>query len=198
MRIFIGIDLDPKVRARIERFLEGVEGFALDARWVRPESLHITLKFIGEQTPEQVEAITEHLRRLEGNAFEIRAAGYGFFPTTKAPRVFWIGIHAGQQLAELAESIDLATAELGVPREDRPYSPHLTLARAGAGRRSGSPKWRKDDGPNAKFAVLEKRLTAMGELDFGTMTAREFILYQSQLSPAGSRYTKLQRFPMKT
>jgi len=198
MRIFIGIDLDPKVRARIERFLEGVEGFALDARWVRPESLHITLKFIGEQTPEQVEAITEHLRRLEGNAFEIRAAGYGFFPTTKAPRVFWIGIHAGQQLAELAESIDLATAELGVPREDRRYSPHLTLARAGAGRRSGSPKWRKDDGPNAKFAVLEKRLTAMGELDFGTMTAREFILYQSQLSPAGSRYTKLQRFPMKT
>ena len=198
MRIFIGIDLDPEVRARIERFLEGVEGFAPDARWVRPESLHITLKFIGEQPPDRVEAITDRLRRVEGNAFEIRAGGYGFFPTAKAPRVFWIGIHTGPQLAELAESIDMATAELGVPREDRPYSPHLTLARAGAGRRSVSPKRRKADGPIAIFAVLEKRLAAIGEFDFGTMTANEFILYQSQLSPAGSKYTKLQRFPMKT
>ena len=63
MRIFIGIDLDPEVRARISRFLEGIEGFAPEARWVRPESLHITLKFIGEQTQEQVEAIAERLRR---------------------------------------------------------------------------------------------------------------------------------------
>ena len=194
MRIFIGIDLDPEVRARIERFLEGVEGFAPEARWVRPESLHITLKFIGEQPPERVEAITEHLRRVESSPFEIRAGGYGFFPTAKAPRVFWIGIHAGPQLAELAGSIDMATAELGIPREDRPFSPHLTLARAGAGRSSGSPKWRKGDGPNAIFAVLEKRLAAMADLDFGKMTAREFILYQSQLSPKGSKYTKLQRF----
>ena len=198
MRIFIGIDLDPEVRARIELFLEGVEGFAPEARWARPESLHVTLKFIGEQPPERVEAITERLRRVEGSAFEIHAGGYGFFPTAKAPRVFWMGIHAGPQLAELAGSIDMATAELGIPREDRPFSPHLTLARASAGRRSGSPKWRKGDGPSATFAVLEKRLAVMGDLDFGKMTAREFILYQSQLSPKGSKYTKLQRFPMKT
>jgi 2'-5' RNA ligase len=196
MRIFIGIDLDPEVRARISRLLEGVQGFAPDARWVRPESLHITLKFIGEQTPERVEAIAERLRRVDGGECEIRAGGYGFFPTAKAPRVFWIGIHAGSQLAELAESIDMAVAELGIPREDRPYSPHLTLARAGG--RSGSPKLRKGDAPNAKFAVLEKRLAAMGELDFGTMTAHQFILYQSQLSPTGSKYTKLQRFTLKT
>jgi len=198
MRIFIGIDLDPEVRTRIERFLEGVEGFAPEARWVRPESLHITLKFVGEQTPERVQAITEHLQRVESRAFEIRAGGYGFFPTAKAPRVFWIGIHAGPQLAELAKSIDMAVAEVGIPQEDRPYSPHLTLARAGAGRRSGSPKWRKGDRPKAPFAVLEKRLATMDELNFGAMTAHEFILYQSQLSPKGSKYTKLQRFPMKT
>jgi 2'-5' RNA ligase len=196
MRIFIGIDLDPDVRVRIARFIEGIEGFAPDVRWVRPEALHITLKFIGEQPLERVEAITERLRRVESTGFEIQAGGYGFFPTAKAPRVFWIGIHAGPQLAELAESIDVATAELGVPREDRPFSPHLTLARAGRG--SGSPKWRKGDGPNAIFVVLEKRLAAMADLDFGKMTAREFILYQSQFSPAGSKYTKLQRFPMKT
>ncbi len=197
MRIFIGIDLDPEVRARIERFLEGAEGFAPNARWVRPESLHITLKFIGEQAPEQVEAITERLLRVEGGAFEVHLAGYGFFPNAKAPRVFWIGIHAGPQIAVLAESVDTAVAELDIPREDRPYSPHLTLARAGAGRSSGSPKWRRGDGPNTTFAVLEKRLAAMGGLDFGKMTGHEFILYQSQLSPKGSKYTKLQRFPLR-
>jgi|HubBroStandDraft_6_1064221.scaffolds.fasta_scaffold559692_2 2'-5' RNA ligase len=195
MRIFIGIDLDVEVRARIERFLEGVQGFAPEARWVRPESLHITLKFIGEQPAERVEAITARLQRVDCSAFEIRSAGYGFFPTAKAPRVFWIGINGGSQLAELAGAIDAATAELGIPREDRAYSPHLTLARGGG--RSGSPKWREGDGPNATFAVLEKRLAAMGELDFGTMMAREFILYQSQLSPRGSKYTRLQRFPLR-
>jgi 2'-5' RNA ligase len=193
MRIFIGIDLAPEVRARIERFLEGVESFAPDARWMRPESLHITLKFIGEQTPEQVEAITERLRQVESSLFEIHFTGYGFFPTAKAPRVFWIGTHAGPQLAELAVTIDIATAELGVPREDRPYSPHLTLARGG---RSGSPKRLKGDVPNNTFATLERRIAAMGELDFGTMTVQEFILYHSKLSPGGSKYTKLERFPL--
>src|SRR5208282_2666128 len=159
---------DSEVRGRISRFLEGVESFAPEARWVRPESLHITLKFIGELTPERVEAIAQRLRRVGGSAFEIRSGGYGFFPTARAPRVFWIGIHGGPQLAELAQSIDTATAELGIPREDRPYSPHLTLARGGAGRSSGSPKWRKGDGSNAIFAALEKRLAVMGELDFGS------------------------------
>src|SRR3979409_1993077 len=176
MRIFIGIDLGSEVRARIERVLEGVEGFAPEARWVRPESLHITLKFIGEQSPEQVDAVAERLRRIEASGFEIGIGGYGFFPTAKAPRVFWIGIHTGPQLAELAGSIDMATAELGIPREGRPFSPHLTLARAGAGRSSGSPKQKKGDGHNARFAVLEKRLAVMGDLDFGKMTAHEFIL----------------------
>ena len=197
MRIFIGIDLDPEVRGHIARFLEGVQGFAPDAKWVRPESLHVTLKFVGEQAPERVEAITERLRRIEHSVLEIRTVGYGFFPTAKAPRVFWIGIQGGTQLAALAESIDVAVAELGIPHEDRPFSPHLTLARGGGGRSSGSPKWRKGDGPNATFAVLEKRLAAMGELDFGAMTAREFILYQSQLSRGGSKYTRLQRFPLQ-
>jgi RNA 2',3'-cyclic 3'-phosphodiesterase len=196
MRIFIGIDLDPDVRGRISRFLEGVESFAPEARWVRPESLHITLKFVGEQSPEQVAAITDRLQKVECSAFEIRVGGYGFFPTAKAPRVFWIGIQGGRQLATLAERIDMATAELGIPREDRAFTPHLTLARAGAGRKSGSPKRQKSDGPNAIYAVLEKRLAAIGELEFGAMTAHEFILYQSQLSPGGSKYTKLQRFAL--
>ena len=95
MRIFVGIDLDPEVHARIARFLEGVQGFAPAARWVQPESLHVTLKFIGEQPPEQVTAIAERLRRMHSAAVEIRFVGHGFFPTARAPRVFWIGIQAG-------------------------------------------------------------------------------------------------------
>jgi len=194
MRIFIGIDLDDEVRTKIARFLDGVRGFARDARWVHADSLHITLKFIGEQKPEWVEAISEHLRRVQGSAIELRLGGHGFFPTAKSPRVFWIGIQAGPELAELATTIDAAVAKLNIPREDRPFSPHLTLARAVGG--SGSPQWRKGDGPNSAFAVVQKRLAAMGDLEFGTMTAREFILYQSQPSPTGSKYTKLERFPL--
>jgi len=194
MRVFVAIDLDDEVRAKIARFLEGVRGFAPDVRWVHPESLHITLKFLGEQKPEQVASITERLQLVAGKRAEIRFAGYGFFPTAKAPRVFWIGIQAGPELVELASGIDSALAELQIPREDRPFSPHLTLARGGGG--SGSPKLRKGDGPNSTFAELQKRLGAMSALDFGTMTAREFFLYQSQLSPGGSKYTRLQRFSL--
>jgi RNA 2',3'-cyclic 3'-phosphodiesterase len=194
MRIFVGIDLDDEIRTKIARFLDGVRGFAPDARWVRPESLHITLKFIGEQKPEQVAAVTERLQLVEGKRAEIRLAGYGFFPTAKGPRVFWIGIQAGPELVELASGIDSALAELQIPHEERPFSPHLTLARGGG---SGSPKWRKGDGPNSVFAELQKRLAAMSELDFGTMTAREFFLYRSQVSPGGSKYSKLHGFSLQ-
>jgi 2'-5' RNA ligase len=195
MRIFVGIDLDDEIRGKLARFIDGVGGFAPEARWVRPESLHITLKFIGEQRAEQVEAITKRLRQVASGAIEIQVSGHGFFPTAKSPRVFWIGIHAGPQLAQLASDIDSAVAELGVPREERPFSPHLTLARAGG--RSGDPKWRKGDGQNSTFGVLQKRLAAMSEADFGKITASQFILYQSRLSPAGSKYTKLECFPMR-
>src|SRR5271157_4941882 len=115
MRIFIGIDLDPEIRAGIARFLDGVRGFAPDVRWVRPESLHLTLKFIGEQKPDRVEAIQERLRGVQGAAVELRFVGYGFFPTAKAPRVFWIGIEAGPELPELAANVDAAVAELDIP-----------------------------------------------------------------------------------
>jgi RNA 2',3'-cyclic 3'-phosphodiesterase len=198
MRIFVGIDLDSQVQTQIERFLEGIQGLAPDARWMRPESLHITLKFIGEQTPAQVEAIASTLRRVKASAFDLHVSGYGFFPTAKAPRVFWIGISPVPELAALAATIDDATSEAGVPREERAYNPHLTLARGGAGRRSGSPKWGNGDTANTIFGMLQKRLAALKEPSFGTMTAGKFILYQSQLSPAGSKYTRLETFPLSS
>ncbi len=195
MRIFVALDIDDAIRERIQRFLEGVRGFAPDARWVRSESLHITLKFVGEKPAEAVEEIKLVLPAIKAGAVEITFRGYGFFPTPKTARVFWVGIESGPQLPALATAVDTATAALGIPKEEHAFSPHLTLARGGAG--SGAPRWRKGDGPNKSFQRLQEKLAAMPAPEFGTMTAREFFLYESQLSRGGSRYTKIARFALQ-
>jgi len=194
MRVFIALDIDDVIRKRLQLFLDGVHGFAPHARWVRPESMHVTLKFIGEKSAESVEEIKHALARIQGGVIEISFRGYGFFPTSKAARVFWVGIEAGSQLAALAKSVDEAMAALGVPKEEHAFSPHLTLARRGA---SGTPHWRKGDAPNQAFQRLQEKLTAMRSPEFGTMTTREFFLYQSQPGRGGSRYTKIGRFELK-
>jgi 2'-5' RNA ligase len=194
MRIFIAIDLDDAIRERIQRFLEGMSEFAPGVRWVRPESLHVTLKFIGEKPPEAVDEIKFALSAIQTQALEITFRGYGFFPGPKAPRVFWVGIESGPQLAALAKAADEAVFALGVPREAHPFSPHLTLARGGGG--SGAPHQRKRDDPNKTFARLQEKLAARPTPEFGTMTAHEFFLYQSQLGRGGSRYSKLARFAL--
>jgi len=194
LRIFIALEIDDAIRARISRFLDGVRNFAPDAVWVRPESLHVTLKFIGEKPPEPVEEIKHALARIRATPFELSFRGYGFFPTPKAARVFWIGIEADSQLANLATTVEDTGASLGIPKEDRAFSPHLTLARRRGG--SGAPQ-DKNDAPNQAFQHLQQKLAAMPAPDFGTMTAREFFLYQSQLSRSGARYTKLERFALR-
>src|SRR5436190_15946449 len=118
MRVFVAIDIDESIRARIATFLEGVAGLAPDARWVRPESLHVTLKFIGEKSEAEVEAIKKALAEVKGGTVEISLRGYGFFPTARSPRVFWIGIEAGPQLGSLAAAVDDATGALGIAKED--------------------------------------------------------------------------------
>jgi 2'-5' RNA ligase len=190
MRIFVALDIEESIRTRIERFIEGVRGFAPDVRWVRPESLHVTLKFIGEKPDDAVEQIKYALSQVKTSPFDVAFRSYGFFPGAKSPRVFWIGIEAGPQLSELAKSIDLEMSTVGIPKEVHPYSPHLTLARSG----SGSPRRGRSDGPNRRFQQLQGKLAAMQAADFGGMIAKEFFLYQSQLSPKGSRYTKIARF----
>ena len=193
MRIFIALDIDENIRSRIEVFMHGVNGFAPDARWVRIESLHVTLKFIGNKSAEEVEDIKQALARITVGAIEISVRGYGFFPTPKAPRVFWIGVETGPQLAALAKSVDEVTAALGIPKEEHAFSPHLTLARRGG---SVAPRGRQGDAPNHTFLQLQKRLATMPVPEFGTMTAREFFLYESQLGRGGSRYTKIARFEL--
>jgi 2'-5' RNA ligase len=200
MRLFIALDIDDEIRGRIGRFVEGVSGFAPEARWVRPESLHVTLKFIGEQPGAKVEEINLALGTIVASEFTLQFRGHGFFPTAKAARVFWVGIEAEPELAALATAVDRETARLGIPKEERVFSPHLTLARGGARgtRASGSPRWSKGDGPNRAFQHLQEKLAALPAAEFGTMTAREFFLYQSQLSPRGSKYTKLARFELRS
>jgi 2'-5' RNA ligase len=192
MRLFIAHDIDDVIRERLTRFVEGVRNFAPDARWVTPESLHVTLKFIGEQPDASVENIKRSLAGISSTASEIQFRGYGFFPTAKSARVFWIGMEAEPQLIALAAAIDDNMAALGIAKEDRPFSPHLTLARSAGS--SGSPRWRKGDKPNRTFQHLEDKLAALPTPEFGTMIPRTFFLYQSQLSPKGSKYIKLARF----
>ena len=192
MRLFVGLDIDEDIRNRIARFLDGVREFSPDARWVRPESLHVTLKFIGEQSEEQTEKIKRQLETVVANSFEVSYRGYGFFPGVRAPRVFWVGIESTPALSALALLVDENVARLGVPKEEHAFTPHLTLARSAGG--SGSPGRQKDDRPNRGFQRLQAKLAALRAPEFGTMTAREFFLYQSQTSPGGARYTKLASF----
>jgi RNA 2',3'-cyclic 3'-phosphodiesterase len=192
MRLFVALDIDDAIRGRITRFLDGVRGFAPDARWVRPESLHVTLKFIGEKPEVEVEQIKTTLATIAAEKFEMNFRGYGFFPGARAPRVFWIGLEAGPSLPSLAAIVDEKLASLDIPKEEHAFNPHLTLARGGNG--SGSPRKQKSDHANRSFQRLQEELAALPAPEFGTMTSREFFLYQSQLSPGGSKYTKLAGF----
>src|SRR5215831_12268737 len=167
MRLFVAIDIDQSIRERIMRFVEGLQNFAPDARWMKPESMHVTLKFIGEQPDAAVESIKQAMSGIAAIATEISFRGYGFFPTPNSARVFWVGIEAGPELAALASAVDEKLSALGMPKEDRAFSPHLTLAR-GAGA-SGSPRRNKQDRHNRKFHILQEKLAALATPEFGTM-----------------------------
>jgi 2'-5' RNA ligase len=193
MRVFVGQDIDESIRASIARYMDGLRNFAPDVRWVRPESFHITLKFIGERKPEQVEQIRQGLSIIKAPPFDIAFHDTGFFPNAKRPRVFWVGIHASDALPKLAAGIDHAVGLTGVALETNPFKPHLTLSRSGSGR----PHVQPGDHPDTKLARLADKLKSLPQPDFGTMTAREFYLYESKLSPSGARYFKIATFPLE-
>jgi 2'-5' RNA ligase len=195
MRLFVAIDIDQAIRERLTHFLEGVQSLApaQEVRWVRPESLHLTLKFIGESGPERTQLIQRALGAVRAQTAEFSFKGYGFFPSAKAPRVFWIGIQAGPNLATLAALVDSALTPFTTTRERAPYTPHLTLARAGSGRPQRGP----GDIPSHRFQKLQEKLSGAAQPDFGTMTAREFFLYESKLAPGGAQYSKLQRHALE-
>ena len=120
----------------------------------------MTLKFIGEKPDAAVAEIEKVLGSVTAESFEISFRGYGFFPTEKAARVFWVGIEADAKLAELAATVEGKLAGIGIPKEERGFSPHLTLARGGAriGSGSGAPGRRTGDRINQRFVKLQEKL----------------------------------------
>ena len=185
MRIFIALDIPAEIRARITEYMDRARGYALEARWARPEGLHVTLKFVGEVNDAKVQEIRSALAGVRAQPFEVKFSGAGFFPTPKSPRVFWIGVEGGEVLIQLARALDNVTHRLGIAKEERAFSPHLTLARAGTG--SGSAH---------QLRPLQYLLEKEEMPQFGTMTAQEFWLYRSELARGGSKYTKLEKYEM--
>jgi RNA 2',3'-cyclic 3'-phosphodiesterase len=195
MRLFVALDIEEEIKRRIAQFVGEFRAYAPGARWVSAESLHITLKFIGEKPDAMVKNIEAQMRAIEAAAVDLRFCSSGFFPTARSARVFWVGVEAGEALAQIAKRVEQQLAAIGIPEEKRSFSPHLTLARAGSG--SGVPGWRKGDKFNQTFSRLQEKLAQSPSPDFGAMTAREFFLYRSQLSSKGAKYTKIARFGLR-
>jgi len=180
MRLFVAMDIPEGVRSMLAALIARLRPSHRDARWVRIEGLHVTLKFIGETPSEKVNEIKNALASIPPSPpIQINFRGLGFFPNDRRPRVLWAGIAAGPELSALASSVDTALASLGFPREERAFSPHLTLARFDTPR-----------GLDALHAAIEKA----GPFEFGSATAKEFHLYQSVLKPGGAEYTRLATF----
>lgn len=200
MRLFVAVDIDEAIRDGIARFRDGMREFAPSARWVGPETFHITLKFIGEKLPQEAEDIKRTLATVQAGHTTVSFRGTGFFPNPRSARVFWVGIEADPNLAHLAGAVDHALAQLRVAREEHAYTPHLTLARGGDSRHprggSGRPQQRSGDRPNNVFSRVQEKLATLPQPEFGAMTASEFFLYESKLSPKGAQYTKLERFAL--
>src|SRR5260370_36050182 len=125
MRLFVALDIDEEIRKQIEQFIEEVRGLAPDVRWVTPESLHVTLKFIGEKPEAVVAEIEKAVGLVSAEAFEISFRGHGFFPTAKAARDFWEGIEGDDGLTQLSGTDAGEPDGRGHPEENQRSSPQL-------------------------------------------------------------------------
>ena len=129
MRVFIAIDLPNEIRKQLKELQREFRPLTTSARWVVPESIHITLKFIGEVHEKRIEQIDGALASLTWKPFTISVHGVGFFPGSRSPRVFWAGMDA-PTMQGLTEELDARMERLGFDKEKRAYRPHITLARA--------------------------------------------------------------------
>lgn len=183
MRLFVALDIPESVRAALSACAAELSKVCPSAKWVRLQGAHLTLKFIGEVSPEQSESIRLALAEIRGmRPVEMNFAGLGFFPNAKRPRVLWAGIDAGPELAQLAAALEERAAQFGVERETREFRPHVTLARF------------EESGPRAALEHLRDSVTKLGVPDFGRTVAREFYLYQSVLKRSGAEYTRLASY----
>jgi 2'-5' RNA ligase len=190
MRIFCAVDLPDDVRARaaahISRLREAPRTSPLKIGWERAEKLHLTLKFLGELTPERVEALTRAASRAAESVekFALTLEEAGAFPAHGNPRVLWLGLRdETNHLNALHERLEEECARENFPREARRFHPHITIARIRL--------------PNAAARQLAKIHSEAGFAP-ASFNVNELIVMQSQLGAGGSRYTPLSRHPLKT
>jgi 2'-5' RNA ligase len=181
MRLFIGVPLAPAVIEQLAGLRKRLERPGDDLRWSSAESWHITLQFLGATTETQYACVLDHLKQLTSPSISIRLESLGFFDRAG---VFFVDVSVTPQLARLQEMVTRATSPCGFVPEDRPYHPHITLARK--------------KGQAGGIRELKRRLEVLAGSapHFPAFTAHEFLLYESFLGPAGSRYEVRAHFPL--
>jgi 2'-5' RNA ligase len=181
VRLFVALDLPDTVRHAISELIAKLQAKSRGTRWIKPEDLHITLKFIGHVPDEKLSPIQTALSSIHtAQPVELHFRGMGFFPNEHRPRAFWCGIAASPNLAELAADIDRALVPLGVEAETRPFTPHLTLAR-----------FKSDEG----IREVVHAANDMKSTDFGAATETNFHLYESLLKSTGAQYNRVASLP---
>jgi RNA 2',3'-cyclic 3'-phosphodiesterase len=181
VRLFVALDLPDQVRHSIAELIAKLQPKSRAARWIKPENLHITLKFIGHVGNEKLSPIQSALSSIHAaQPVELHFRGMGFFPNEHHPRAFWCGIASSPNLAELAANIDRALMPLGIERETRPFTPHLTVAR-----------FKSNEG----IREVVQAATDMKSTDFGAATETNFHLYESLLKSTGAQYNRVASFP---
>ena len=181
MRLFTAIDIPADLTEALRSFVNRLRPTA-EIGWSPVENLHVTTKFIGDWPEHRLEEMKNTLASVPINgAIDITVKGVGWFPNPRRPRVFWAGIEGGESLRDLARATEHALAQLGVPVEERAYSPHLTLARI------------REAVPLDRLHRMLQSFPAGCGFDFGSFQASQFFLYLS----AGGKYTQLAGFPLQ-
>jgi RNA 2',3'-cyclic 3'-phosphodiesterase len=179
MRLFTAIELPNEVLVRLERLLAALRPEAL-IKWSPLDNLHITMKFIGEWPREKLEVLHETLSSLpHRDAFQVELKDLGWFPNIRSPRVLWAGVHCGPEIGSLAREIEERLASIGVAKENREFTPHLTLARI----RNPAPLTR-----------LKEKVQEFGTMSLGTFQVAGFSLVLSEPGSNASIYSTLRRY----
>lgn len=180
MRLFVAIEISAHIRAAIVSLLQEFRTIAPQVKWVRPENLHLTLKFLGEADPGKLGSIEHSLAAIHSAPpVTLDFTGLGFFPNAQRPRILWAAINSSSNLQSIVSEIDGALHLLGFPHDDRTFTPHLTLARI-----------QQQTLPPKLIGTIAQNSSRC----FGSCEAREFHLIESKLKPAGAEYTTLQSF----
>ncbi|MCM8819061.1 MAG: RNA 2',3'-cyclic phosphodiesterase [Candidatus Omnitrophica bacterium] len=182
MRTFIGIQIPEYIRENLKEVIEKVKKVR-EAKPVRLENLHITLKFLGEIKKDQLDFIKKKLEKCaeEFESFDVEIKGVGVFPSEKNVRVLWIGVEDNGSLKKLNSKIEDVLKEFGFEKE-RAFVSHITTARF----RSF---------PN--LSLIKEIIEKYKEKTFGKFTVKDFYLYESELKTTGPIYKKLEKFELK-